>query len=742
MSKIQQSTSPLRDTQEKVLRALITDRHKDDGATRDFIEQEIATIISAMDGGKPALTLRPQNGLTNATNINEEFMEYQIDINTLYDQLNHVSERVNQHQKLNDSVLNDISIKIRKVEEQLQEYDQLIRDRSAHGVFLETFIDSNSVEKDQKYYTDRDGTPIPPAYRATLDVHKNALKLPVLYKENAIVNFNGLKLANIKITKQLGGGFIRTRNPEQDIDKAFDTSLETFWNETILTDSPFEVDLGLEYYGINFGAVCELEINFDYISKINEITFTPFVNYPIEVVAVIAYTTDRNEESGFEIVSPSSALRSSESADIISFQFPEIVCKRLKIILNQRHYVKQDIIMDIEDKSLTDAWLQSQGHIDISADKIFKPVYQDKLEITPHWAYLSKFLEERDVVHEINKSSDDARLQRTQASKYEYQYGFSNIAVGRNEYHTTGVYVTTPLIKGNIHRASLETVEEHPALSQINLSVTNIEYYLTDKEDPGVNDWHPILPNNVSDIFSEPLFFILENGIYKAAARFAVKNIIAVRENGRPLTAGRDYTMIGRSINMMNYNLSSVYTIDYVPENSAYYVDFLNLYTRSGKTHASTQTDQFENVRNEVVLSRSPFVDKERLNAQGLNYQPSYLSNEYLPMTVQVILPDGQRIEQPVAVGDDSVGILNMTNYFQPKVSMLGAFSGENYQYRVIDNVVKFNTELPAGSIVTVRYSYLTGPIRMKAILRRNLHEMDGLTPFLNEYKVVFQSLI
>lgn len=746
MKSLQQSTASLDETRRNVLYNLLKERYSDrDDITDEFILQEMNFYLEQMQKGTPILQPRKQEGLTDANKINEEMQEAEIDIYTIFSQLNHVSQRIDQHQKLNESILNDIKLKIRKTDEKLVAYNQVLTDLAAHAVVYETFLDYNSLEKDQKFYTDRDGTPIAPGYQLKLDVYKNALKLPVAYSENTLVNFSGLKIANIRITKQLGGGFIRTRNPEHTVDKAIDTSMETFWSESILTDAPLEVDLGLEYYGVNFGAVCELEVVFDYITRLNEITFTPFTEYPVEVVAIWSYSSDNENEPPFEIVSPVASLKNQESTDIISYQFQDITCKRLKIVLNQKHYIKRDIVMELEEKTLVDAWLKAQGHVEIDENKIFKAVYRDQFEKNPNWFYLNEFLKKRDIIDEVQKFAVNRPPEKIQVSKYEYQYGLYNLAINRNEYHHMGIYVTKPMTHNNIHVVTLEAEEEHPTLTEIGLPVTNIEYYITDSENPGPDDWIPIMPRNIKEITSERLFFKFEDGKYKARTRFDVDKIIAVRRNGNKMLPSIDYETTGRTIIVHNYDLSSVYTLDYKPEGNAYAVDFLQRYTDSdGVIHTKTQIDQFTGLQkgNEVELKYYPFVDKERLNRQPLDWNPTYLSNEYLPIKVRLILPDGQHIDQPADKYDTESILVNKTDYFNPNVSLLEPFTGDNYQYRVVNNKIKFNTSLPENTLVIVEYQYLTGPIRMKTIMRRNLHEMDGLTPFLHEYKVVFQSLL
>lgn len=745
MKSIQQATTGLDETRRAVLYGLLKERYADqDDITEDFILQEMEYYLESLAKGTPILKPRPQYELTNAGKINEEMQEAEIDIYTIFQQLNHVSERIDQHQKLNESILNDIKLKIKKTDESLVAYNQVLVDLAAHAVIYETFLDYNSLEKNTKFYTERDGSQVAPAYQLKLDVYKNALKLPQSYSENTLVNFSGLKVADIKITKQLGSGFIRTRNPEHTIDKAMDTSMESFWTESIMTDMPLEVDLGLEYYGVDFGAVCEMEVSFDSITTLNEITFTPFCEYPVEVVAILAYTTDNADEPGFEIVSPVADLKNTESTDIISYQFQDIVAKRLRIVINQKHYVKRDMIVELEEKTLTDAWLNAQGFIEVDADKIFRSVYQDRYEQNPSWFYLKEFMKNRDIVQQIQKYQTDMPVERIQVSKYEYQYGLYNLAINRNEHYPYGVYVTTPMTRQNIHVVTVEAEEEHPALTDAGVIVTNIEYYVTDKEDPTATDWIPIMPKNIPAIYSERLFVEFKDKKYKARLRFDVKKLLAVRKNGNPLLPSRDFEILGRSVIILNYDLSSVYTADYEPEDNAYAVDFLALYTDSnGKIKTQTRIDQFTGLSkgNQVELDFFPFIDKEVLYAQPLDWSPAYLSNTYVPIKVKLILPDGQHINPPADKSDTDAIIVNKTDYFNPNISLLEPFTGENYQYRVVENKVKFNTDLPTGTQVIVEYQYLTGPIRMKTIMRRNLHEVDGLTPFLHEYKVVFQSL-
>lgn len=754
MKSIQQFTASIDDTRRKMLFNLLKERYKNQNVPEYFIEQEAEFYLSTIQEGKPILSLREQEELTNADFINQEMLEYEIDIHAVYQQLDHVGQRLSQHQKLNESILNDVRIRIQKVDERLEELGHLLRNDSTHSVFYETFLDYNSMEKDTKFYTDRDGTPFAPAYHLTLDAYQNSLKLPTLYTENKLVNFAGVKLAKINIIKQLGSGFIRTRNPEHDISKAIDTSMNTYWQESILVDEPIEVNLGLDYYGVDFGATCELEINFDYLSKVNEITLTPFTEYPVEVVSILVYTTDSDEERPFELVSPDAIRKNKETTDVISYQFQDVAAKRIKILLNQQHYVKQDLLINVDDKTLIDAWLKSQDHVEVSHTKLFRPIYQDQIEMHPQWMHMTQYLKEHNIVDEIQRYEDMDVNNKIHVSKYEYQYGMYNIAVNSNEYLHNGVFVTKPLINSNVHIATLEVDEEHPILEEIKMPVTSVEYYMCDVEDPQPSDWFPILPTNIKNVISERLYFTFKNENYQARTRFGVDFLYAIRKNGDPLLAHLDYKMSGRTVTILSYDPSSIYTADYRPLSDAYHVDFMKKYTiteflpeenrNRQRIVPKRHVEAFTELQNgsQIELSHYPFVDKDQLNQQDFTWNPTFLSNEYMPFKVRLQLPDGTYVDQQVDKWDeDTLFIINRTDYFDSNRSLLEPFTGSNYQYRLERNILRFNTKLPEGTRVHVEYPYLTGPIRLKTIMRRNLNEVGGLTPFLHEFKVGFQTL-
>lgn len=757
MNPLAQLNLDFEKTRKEMLEKVIRKRYGTQDVSESFIQDEVNYYIEQMNSGKPALTLRPQTELTDAKAINDEMSEFEIDIHSVFGQLDQLSQRISQHQKLNESIVNDVRLRIQRTDEALEKLSYQIRNHSAHSVFFETFLDYKNKERDLSYYTEKDGEEMAPAYQLTIDPLRHALKLPVINQENKLVNFAGVKMANIHITKQLGSGFIRTRNPEHSVEKTIDTSMATYWNESILTDEPLQVNLGLDYYGLDFGATCELEIVFDYLSRINELTFVPFTEYPVEIVSILVYDNDHSEEA-YELVSPTAVHQSMIGTDTMSYQFQEIVAKRIKIVLNQQHYVKRDVIVNVDDKTLVDAWLKNHGHIEIDEDRLFKPVEQDHQEQYPFWGYMKDYMAKRSVIEEIQRYDDVDFSNRIHLSKYEYQYGLYNIAANRNEYFYEGVHVTPPITNTSVHLVELEAKEEHPILETLRMPVTNIEYYVTDIEKPGAENWVSILPKETKEIVSERLYPVYKDGAYVATTRFDVNRVRAVRSNGDSLLSHIDYTIAGRSISIHEFDPGRIYTVDYKPDPSAYTVDFMEQYTKRSfdvsadrmveKIETKQSVEEFfpEGQSNELTLAYFPFVDKNELNWFELideDWNATYLSNAYLPFKVRILLPNGQYIDQQSDERDrPPFYVVNKTDYYDMNRSLLEPFNGMNYQYRIEQNKIKFNTILPAGTKVIAEYPYLTGPIRMKIIMRRNLHDTDGLTPLVHEYKLSFQSLL
>ena len=762
MTQLTHSATSLDEARRKVLSQIILDRYKDSFVSDYFVDAEIDYIVGSMEN-ELVMKAHPQGELTDAESMNEEMMGFQVDISTIFARLNYTNQKINTQRKITESSLNEITNAISAANRKITEIGDERRKSESKSILFDDFTDYRNRELDKKFNTDSLNKPLAEGYELRVNSIDDTLRLPLLNTENTLVNFAGVRMADVRIGKQVGGGLIRHRNPQTSLDKAIDTSTETYWSESILVDEPFRVNMGNEYYDKRFGATVELIVSFRRATDVNEITLMPFVDFPLEVVSILVYDND-NFENPYELVSPTAIHRSIEDKEVISYQFQRVVAKKIVLLLNQQHYVKRDMIVNVNDKSIVDAWLYSQGILEKPDDYIFKPVYHDMALDNPQWEHVQQYLRSRNVMEEIESYQDYDKDNTIMVSKFEYQYGLYNLAMNFNEYAEVGVYVTKPLTNLNVQKIQLETVEEHARMENISTNVTSIEYSVTEKDDPTEKDWYPILPKNVKVIRGEFMNVVFNKNQYEARLRFDVKKLIDVRGNGVKLFAKIDYKIVGSHVIIMNYNPALIYTVDYEPMASAYIIDFLervtqrtfdpikNRYNETITSQKVTDKIDMQASSNIVSLSKTPFWDRSIINRieetskddeKSRNWNPTYIDNIYIPIEVQIILPTGESIMQQVDKFETgNVFLTNKTDYHDLNRSLLEPFDGTNYQYRIERNEIKFNTTLPKGTRVLANYSFLTGPIRLKVLMRRNIIDEVGLTPVLHEYKIGLQSLI
>ena len=767
MNNLKNSTTVLEEDRRKVLKDVLKERYSGAVLTDYFIDSEIEYIMNSANNGL-VMKAEPQEGLTDANKLNAEMQGFEVDIRTMFARLNLANESIITQRRNTESIINEINNSIAESNRKITEVGDEIRNIGSQSILFDDFTDYRNKEFDDKYYTERDGSPVAEGYHLQVHSIDDTLRLPLTNSENTLVNFAGLKMADISLGTQVGGGLIRHRNPANSLDKAIDTSLETYWSETILTDEPFTVNLGKENYDLKFGASVELIISYRRATEINEITMMPFVDFPIEVRAILIYDNDRMENP-YELVSPTAVHKSVEDKEVISYQFQRVIAKKVKILLNQQHYIKRDLAINVHDKTLVDAWTYSQGITQAPPEYLFRPLYYDLSLRNPYWATVQEYLKTRDIEEELASYADYSATNMLSISKFEYQYGLYNLAINFNDYAEKGIYVTKPLTNLNIQKIELEAKEGHALMENLKANVTNIEYYVTEKEEPTAEDWLPILPKNIKEIKSELLDIKFTGTEYEGETRFFIDKIHDVRRNGVRLEANIDYSVVGRRIILHNYLSGYIYTVDYIPTPSAYYIDFLDKMKRRVFNPSYNRTEEYVDGQkmteriglpsdtNVVKLKRSPFWDRGRVALMEQNslfdmatkalaisdWNPTHLNSDYLPMEVQIVLPTGETISQPLDESDIITPLLiNKTDYHDLERNLLEPFDGTNYQYRIERDELRFNTSLPKGTRLIVNYVYLTGPIRMKMIMRRNIVDETGMTPLLHEYTIGLQSLI
>lgn len=739
MPSLQPKPINLQEIQKQVITEILDNKRKA-GEVRSDSEYQIymKNMNSKLEYSKAFLKVREQEGLSDASIHNDTFEELDYDIQSVFAFVNQIDEATDTHQRLNQSLINNLKLRIKNMESSLAKFESLADIQDTQQIYYESFADGNRMEPDLSLHTERTGEMFTNAYRVRLDAEQEAVKLPAITTENALINVNGAHLGSIRMIKQLGSELVRLTNPGASLDKAIDTSMETYWSEQVMTDSPIQIPMGEEYYHINHGALCELEIRFDYLTKMNELGFSVFGEYPLDIVAVKYFETDNEEEKGKELIAPHLPLTSRSINGSTSYQFPEVYAKRLRLVFNQIHYVKNDFIASRKNQRSMEVLFYAKRE-DSDDEILFEPVADERRERFPLWENFSDMIDaDPDIEGIMNRIKED---HSETVTKYEYNYGLYNLAVRHNEYHQTGVYVSRTIpFNGNMKTFSLQATEEHPEVIP-GVPLTDIEYYAYDGK-----NWNSILPFNKTKITCELLMPRLEGGEYRASLRFPLEGGLVVRKNGQDVTGEMRLEPDNQSlVFLQHYDVSAYYTAEYIPARSAYMIDFLEKSKVDGEVVTRRSIEQFSGTNSSgvITLKNHPFVDKEKLNQQTLDYNPTFLNNNYLPIKVKVVDSTGYHIEQKMDVNDLQFGINNKTDYFDDSNSVMDWYDPDRgYEYIVRGNEVHFNTSIPASSRIIVEYPYLVSDVRVKAILRRNIHGFDGLTPILKEYTAHFQTLV
>lgn len=721
----------LRRMKEKINDGLPLMNVREQGTTA---KDEITTATS--DHGTHRNT--QQSGVISSELHNQTFQELAFDLRSIFYQLNKLDENITKHQRLNQSTISSLKRRLELLENNIITHSALLDSEDMSLLYVEAFSDHSQVETDPSYYSDRDGRLLPISYRASFDQKNHSLKLPILTSENVLIDQNTTSFGDVKITHQLGSDLIHLRNKENDLSKILDEEEETFWAETILVDTPIEMKM--DYYGhqIKRGATVELEVSFERLTEINELGFSIFGEYPLDLIAVYYFQGDHIDEKPQALIQPNATnpeLSSRSVSSTTRYQFDNIKVKRVRLLFNQTHYVKSDILVSSKNRKQLKLWFDAQN--------VYK---ENEQAIDEALASYQSLISQEDHLKELLDLHHTDQIKAL--SKYEYNYGLYHLDLRKNEYHPVGMYVTKPIkANGNIRTLQLDTVETHPSVDHYG-SITDIEYDIFDGE-----IWHPIVPIQQTSIKNERLFFSYQQSSYQAKARFHIKEGLRIFRDGQELDPS--YYQLEedqQTITIHQYNASLIYTASYVPNKTATTLDFLQIQSNEGHVVPFTKVEEFKGTDRygSVTLEYHPFVDKDRLNRQSDTYNPTYLENEtiengYLPIKVRLVDQNGYQIHQPIDATDIKTNIVNKTNYFQPSFLQLHPFDESAnifYQYQVVGNQLFFNQPLPPETKIIVEYPYLVGDIRIKATLRRNAHNFYGMTPLLHQCALRFQTLM
>lgn len=670
----------------------------------------------------------------DADKINDVMNSIYIDLLTTFGVLNNMSEELTKYNISYTTYINYINSRIDEINDMLEACRHSLTSIYMPAFHIERFRTSDKFDKTRVIQRDRYGGYIPSYCYANFNEKEQHITLPLLRQDNSLRYDDKVATAYINPYFQLGDGFIDLKNNQTDMENVIDESETSFWSDTILSDAPFRVSFldkkpealfvgDNYYYDIDNGAVCELEINFESVNTVNEITLNPFTKYPVRIVAIRYKQTDDTDEELKEIVYPDNAqsmLRDTFTKTQVSYKFKDILCKKIYVLFVQEHYLRKTYVYNPIDVYKSDMWFNSKNDKRRKViDAEFKPNYSDRTLYSAMWNNANdKVLatNSQDLSNIVIGSTDQNR----KVIKYEYEYGFYNIGCLNNHYDRTGFYISKPIKPGtNIKQVKIKTKEAHQ-LDSLDHIVTDIEYYITGSENPEeYTDWYPILPDEITTINSELLMI---TGGTRAYLRFETDNIHCIMKNGEPLPNTSTEDIINKTLStevnfdtnertnhiwcvqIFNYDYDAVYSIKYDPIKGS---DVLDL---GDKISTSIETFDGAN-KNSFVLQNEPYVDSTT----------DYCSVKLTDVSKNTSGTEIE-IENVTDIGNQSLGYKHFT-------------SNNTYQYYVYKNTVYFNKPVPKNYIVEVSYRHLISQVRAKALFRRNSTKDGWLTPILSEIK-------
>ena len=720
-------------------------------------------LLANLNKNKLTTTIREQSGLTNAYDYNQTAFELYLDIMTTFYYIDSLYNTLQSHQKLNESIITTLHSTIGELNDQLTACEAVIGTEGAPQCYYEGFRTINNQENDRKYYTERYGEKMPDATHVRFNSDQENITLNYTRQQNVIVYKSGVQLGEISLSKQYGAGFIVARNSETKLENAVDTSNSSYWSETILTNSEIKVK-GLEFsnaegiyesnrsfYDLPRGALCEICITFEALTNVNELVLKPYGNFPIDIVAVRYQLSDDEDDTVYDVIYPDNEneLLATTSIDKEhAFRFKTITCKKLFILINQIHCIKDTYMLSTNQMFKNELWFNAtydfNDNIKMDNTTVFQPLYLDRGLESNIWKYINNKIVTNKKI-DINDLLITNESKYLPVTKYQYNYGFYNIAPCFVEFERAGIFVSKLIeCDGSVDTIKLITDETHP-LSTDQQILTDIEFYVTTKKNPDYDDWMPICPSNKNYVYHELLQ--LDYACCYLRHKAYCGQIIRYDSNGnetisneRPivyyndiiLTENADYILRYdkdgdvNGIEIAGFDNFAVYTVSYMPLDSSKEITLIN-----------DVNPQPSNTFQEIMgtgaacyrLDEFPYYDRK-------NPQDTMTYVKIIDIDTNFVY--NQNTSSSLA--DDSV--LCVTDKLNPASSFKNFIANTNkIQYYTSGRYLYFNHPITSKQKIEINYPSFGSQIRLKAILRRNTKHDNWLTPVLNNYKLEFTTL-
>ena len=727
------------------------------------IEKDLykSELISKVQQKLLATTLRTQSELTNADDYNQTAYEIYLDILTTFGYVNELYSTINNHQQLNESIINTLYSTIATLNDKLDEYESVIGTAGSPECFIEGFRTQNNYETDKQYYTERYGEIMPVSTYVKFNSEQENITLNYTRQQNVMVYKSGVQLGEISITKQYGSGFITARNSEAKLQNAIDTSMSSYWAETILADAEMKIvgeefsnsdglgQTNRSYYNLPRGAMCEICLTFEALAKVNEIVLRPFGNFPIDIIAIRYSLSDDEDDDTYDVVCPDNQKYSWLSSKSINqeyaFHFPQITCKKLYILINQLHCIKNTYMISSNQMFKNELWFNATyndtNDAIMESTTVFAPNYLDRAAEDQVWRYINnKMVTNKNL--DINDLLINNNNKYLPVTKYQYTYGFYNIAPNFVEFQKAGIYVSQEIeVSGPIDTIRLTSEEEH-FIDTDGYVGTDIEFYITSKKNPSYQDWKPICPSNKDYIYKELLQLDYAYCYLRHTA--VCGNIITQDKNGQ-----QQVTMV-RPIVYMNDILMTEdadYILKYDADGNVIAIEISNidhfaLYTVSYQPTDSSKELSLIDEDNPIPNNSYEEIMGNGTACYELESFPFYSRTDPDLTTSYVKIIDIDTNKVLNQTNQENSPIQCVTNKENPSESYKNFIANTNkIQYYTNGRYIYFNRPITTNQKIEINYPSFDCKVRLKAILRRNTKKDLWITPVLKSYKLEFTTI-
>lgn len=708
-----------------------------------------------------ATTIRHQKDITNADDYNQTAYELYIDIITTFGYVNELYNTINSHQQLNESIVNTLYSSIASLNDKLDEYEAVIGTAGSPDCFVEGFRTQNNQEFDLSYYTERYGERMPLATHVVFNSEQENITLGYTRQQNVMVYKSGVQLGKISLTKQYGAGFIKAYNSEARLENAIDTSTSSYWSETILSDSEIKIvgekfssndsikEGNRSFYDLPRGALCEICLTFEALAKINEIVLRPFGNFPIDIIAIRYSLSDDEDDDTYDIVCPDNKtntwLNEKSISQEYAFHFPQITCKKLYILINQLHCIKKTFMVSCNQMFKNELWFNatydSESDAKMENTSVFGPLYLDRAADDAVWKYINNKMNTNKML-DINDLLINNSNKYLPTTKYQYTYGFYNIAPNFVEFQKAGVYVSQEIeVDGPIDTIRLYSEEEHFKTTDGYIA-TDIEFYVTTKKNPSYQDWKPICPYNKDYIYKELIqldysyCYLRHPAVCGNVITYDIKgeqqvtmirpvlylnDIVMTEDADYILRYDKDNNVI--AVEISNIDHFAIYTISYQPVDSA---KELSLISNDEPIPSNSYEEIMGNGTACYELNSYPFYS--RTNPELTS---SYL--KIINVTENTVLSQTNQADSPIQCVTDKQ---NPTESYKNFIA-----NSNKIQYYTNGRHIYFNQPISSLQKMELNYPSFDCKIRLKIILRRNTKKDSWITPVLNKYKLEFTTI-